>query len=457
MKYPLVRGVSMAAAALAASSALAHVEEGAAEARPRYLMSQLTTGEFDKIESQYHEQLKAALPPGRLAEGWKQLIGQVGAFHNVTESSLRTVQSNTIATLVCIFDKATIDVVITFTTGGRIGGIRFVPHQTRVEWRPPAYSNPDSIQERAVTITFERWELPGKLTLPRADGSFPAVVLVHGSGPHDEDETVGANKPFKDLAWGLASRGVAVLRYVKRTSKYPGDLGDDPAAFTVNDETVNDARAAMALVAKQPGVDSKRICLLGHSLGGYLVPRICEEGSRPARVVIMAGPTRSMALLAVEQIRYLANLSHMSAGEVERRMSAVESSARAIENPELKKGDIVEFLGARIPASYFLDLRGYAPGEAAARLSIPILVLRGARDYQVGDADFEGWTKALRGHSNATLKTYPLLNHLFIAGQGVSTPNEYDAPGHVSEEVIHDIADWVLSSEKNGGQVKRSK
>src|SRR5207247_4710825 len=68
-----------------------------------------------------------------------------------------------------------------------------------------------------VVVAAERgWELPATLTMPKGDGPFPAVVLVHGSGPHDRDESIGPNKPFRDLAGGLASRGIAVLRSEER-------------------------------------------------------------------------------------------------------------------------------------------------------------------------------------------------------------------------------------------------
>jgi fermentation-respiration switch protein FrsA (DUF1100 family) len=98
-------------------------------------------------------------------------------------------------------------------------------------------------------------------------------------------------------------------------------------------------------------------------------------------------------------------------------------------------------LGA--PVAYWLDLRGYQPAELAKELPQPLLILQGARDYQVTLADFEVWQQAVGGRANVTLKLYPSLNHLFMAGEGKSTPSEYDAPGHVAEEVIVDIAAWV--------------
>ena len=66
--------------------------------------------------------------------------------------------------------------------------------------------------------------VPGTLSLPHQSEPRAAVVLLAGSGPMDRDETIGRNKPSKDLAWGLASRGVAVLPFDKVTNAHPGEV-----------------------------------------------------------------------------------------------------------------------------------------------------------------------------------------------------------------------------------------
>ena len=94
------------------------------------------------------------------------------------------------------------------------------------------------------------------------------MVLVHGSGPQDADETIGPNKPFADLAYGLASQNVAVLRYVKRTKQYGADSKSD-APFTVKDEVTDDAIAAVALLSKMPEINKKQIYVLGPQPGRH--------------------------------------------------------------------------------------------------------------------------------------------------------------------------------------------
>ena len=96
-----------------------------------------------------------------------------------------------------------------------------------------------------------------------------------------------------------------------------------------------------------------------------------------------------------------------------------------------------------LPAKYWLDMRGYSPPEAARDLKQPMLILQGGRDYQVTMQDFEGWQNALSSRQDVQFKMYPRLNHLFIEGEGNSTPAEYEQAGHVAEIVVDDIARWI--------------
>jgi len=413
-------------------------------AKAREVVNEIVTGQFEKVEARYDAKMKEALPPGKLADNWKQMLGQTGGFKNILSESAQPIQSFQVATLVCAFERTTLDAVISFDSAdGAIGGIRFRPHRDTTPWVAPAYAKPESFHEDPVTVKFSHWELPGTVTTPLGDGPFPLVVLVQGSGPHDEDETIGPNKPFKDLAWGLASRGVAVLRYTKRTARYGMKSVDEGASFTVDDEIVNDARAAVELAAKQPKIDPKRIFLLGHSEGGYIAPRIADGDAQIAGIIVLAGSARPLGKVIEDQIHYLTTFPGVPPDQAKKQIDAIELMIKEIDNPDLKKTDKVTFLGADIPASYFLDLRGYDPVAVAAKLKIRILVLQGARDYQVTSEDFDLWKKGLAGHDNVTFKLYPDLNHLFVTGEGKSKPAEYDKAGHVSADTVTDIAEWI--------------
>lgn len=415
------------------------------------LVQQIAEGQFGLVEAQYNAQMSAALPAGRLAAAWASILEQMGSFDSIGEARSSRVQIYDVVVVACKFQKGLIDAVVAFGPDGKLASLRFRPHQEPAPpWVAPDYAKPGAFTEQPVTVVNGKFELPGTLSLPKTGGPFPAVVLVHGSGPHDQDETIGPNEPLKDLAWGLASRGVAVLRYTKRTQKYGAQSSTDPAALTVEDETMSDVRAAVELLSKHKKIDSKRIFIAGHSLGAYLAPRIAAGDSRIAGIVMLAANTRPIEQLMVDQVRYILSTGPAPTAADQKQLAALEDSVRKIESPDLRPSDTVAVLGSVMPASYWLDLRNYHPVAVAADLKIPILILQGGRDFQVpASTNFSEWKTALSGHPNVTLKLYPDLNHLFNAGTGPSLPEEYQKPGHVQEQVVTDIASWL----SNGGKL----
>lgn len=420
----------------------------------RAFVMDLSARQFDKAAAMFNPQVAAALPPEKLGQIWDQLLAQEGAFQKISATAIAEQSAYHLVTVTCAFATGALNTVVAFDSEGKIAGLHFVPadnssagtSSAASAWNSPAYADQSKFHEDAVTVSDGQWQLPGALTLPNGKGPFPAVVLVAGSGPEDEDETIGPNKPFKDLAWGLASRGIAVLRYTKRTKQYGVKSSADPAAFTVKDEYIDDAGAAVALLASRPEIDPKRIFLAGHSEGGFLAPRIAAGDTRIAGIAILEGNTRPIEKLILDQLHYEAGLGGPDAAAIEKMIPDAEKAAAQMESRDLKSGETISIIGASLPASYILDLRGYDPTAVAVGLKIPILVIQGARDYQVTTTDYAGWQKALAGHANATFKLFPDINHLMISGSGPSSPQEYMRPGqHVSAEVVDTLSNWVLA------------
>lgn len=287
------------------------------------------------------------------------------------------------------------------------------------------------------------WALPGTLTMPAGRGPFPAVVLVHGSGPQDRDETVGPNKPFRDLAVGLAADGVAVLRFDKRTKVYGSQMAAMIDQVTVKEETVDDAISAVALLRTRPWIDSKRVFLLGHSLGGTLAPRIGLSDPALAGFIVLAGSTLPLEDVILDQARYLLALKPQVTDADRAALRNLEDQVAQVKDPGLSTATPRARLPLGVPATYWLDLRGYDPPEAAKRLDRRMLILQGERDYMVTLANFVRWQAALGGRPNVRFKTYASLNHFFIAGTGTPSPADFDVPGHVPSEVAGDIAAWI--------------
>jgi dienelactone hydrolase len=445
MKIPhLLIGIVLAAGtfiAPAASEAQTQSAPPDFAALARSFVNDLSARQFDKAASLFSDQVAAALPPPRLGQIWDTLIAQNGAFQQIASASVAQQAGYHIATVTCVFARAKRNVIPAFDAIGRIVGLHFVPVY---EWTAPSYAIPSSFHEIPITVADGQWQLPGTLTLPNGKGPFPAVVLIPGSGPEDEDETIGPNKPFKDLAWGLASRGIAVLRYVKRTRQYGAKSSADPAAFTVKDEYIDDARVAVSLLAARPEINPKRIFLAGHSEGGYIAPRIASGDAKIAGIAILEGNTRPLEKLILDQLHYEASLGGPNAAQMQNMIPEAEKAAAQMESPDLKPGMTVSIMGASLPASYILDLRSYDPGAVAASLKIPIFVIQGSRDYQVTMADYSGWRKALAGHANSTFKLFPGIDHLMFSGTGPSSPQQYMQPNqHVAAEVVEAISVWI--------------
>jgi dienelactone hydrolase len=190
-------------------------------------------------------------------------------------------------------------------------------------------------------------------------------------------------------------------------------------------------------------VDPNRIFVLGHSLGGMLVPRIAAAEPSAAGFIVMAGAVRPLEQALVEQSRYLAMADGTISVEERAQIDQFEHMATRVAALRLADASATDRIFG-VAAAYWLDLRGYDPPAAASEMKRPMLVLQGERDYQVTMAEFNRWRSTLADRPDVAFRSYPSLNHLFVAGTGMSLPAEYNTPGHVSEDVVHDIASWIM-------------
>lgn len=412
--------------------------------KARAFVDLLVKRDFAAAVAGFDATMTKMLTEAKLREFWTTVVTQAGAFQAIDDVRAQPRGPYTAVVMTSSFERAKADITVVYDAAGRIAGFNIRPAAPPAS-PPPPYADVAAFAERDVVVGSGEWAVPGTLSLPKGAGPFPAVVLVHGSGPNDRDETVGPNKPFRDIAHGLASRGIAVLRYDKRTMVHGAKLAQI-AKPTVAEEAVDDAALAVQALAAMPEIARDRIFVLGHSLGGMLVPRIAAAAPQARGFIVMAGPARPMEQAMLEQTQYMAGLDGAITPDEQARIDEMQQVVEGVRALTPENAESAEPL-AGVPPSYWLDLRGYDPPAAAKAVTRPMLVLHGERDYQVTMPEFERWKDALEDRDDVTMKSYRTLNHLFMPGTGPGNPQEYAVAGHVAEEVVRDIAEWIAELE----------
>ena len=305
-------------------------------------------------------------------------------------------------------------------------------------------------RESIIVGKGTNYPLHGLLTLPDdTTKPVPAVVFVHGSGASNRDEKVGKLTPFKDLAEGLAAHGIASVRYDKRSFAYGRKMLKEKN-ITVKEETIEDAVRATQLLRKDGRIDRNRIFIVGHSMGAMLAPRIDAQGGNYCGLILMAGSPYKLEDIILRQNQQamggLNKLLQWIAAVQVKKLKKTFAGLYELTDEEAKKR---KFAGGT--TLYYFKEMGEHPAPGFLKLSRkPLLILQGEKDFQASAAvDFTGYQTLLEGHENATFKLYPGLNHAFVPALSDDinkARKEYAEERHIGDEVIGDIARWILEN-----------
>jgi uncharacterized protein len=405
------------------------------------------SGRFVEIREMFAPQLRALVVPEVLEAAWVAEADRLGAVTLVGELTSEEPNAGVTAVrLPVTFERGELTFIVSVSESGWLVGLNLAPAgptSVAEPWSAPSYSDVQKFDEHEVMVGSGSLSAPGTLSLPRNSLPGPGVVLLAGSGPSDRDETIGTCKPLKDLAWGLASLGIAALRFDKVTYAHPREVSDNPN-FTITDEYLNDAAAAVQVLRDQVNVDAERVFVLGHSLGGSVAPRVASLDPSLAGLVIMAGGTQPLQWAIVRQFQYLASLDPATQSASQATIDVLSQQARIVDDPVRLASAQPSDLPFGVASTYWMDLNAHQPALVARTVSMPMLILQGGRDYQATLAeDFAGWKAGLEGKDNVTFQVFDDDNHCFFHGAGPSSPRDYEILQHVDPAVVTVVAGWL--------------
>lgn len=395
----------------------------------------LKNEEYEELHLLFDERMAEKLTPEKMEKTIARLYQQYGKIRNLLEYSEQVKAEGIYYRQGIELEKENLNLEVTLNDENKFSSLYFKPYTPIYQWTAPPYAKAAFFKEEDIKIG-DSLALLGKYTQANS-GSNTIVVFVHGSGPNDMDESLGPNKFFKDLAYGLASQGINSIRYNKRSFDYPSQIGSRMNSITIDDIVVDDAVLAIQ-TAKSKGAD--KVVLLGHSLGGYMSAKIASLNAVDG-VIVMAGNVSPIEDLLLSQYEHImANDPETSINEFQINM--VKSQVKRVQENEYDSKTAPPMLPLGLPASFWLSLKDYQPTKLAKKQDQPYLILNGERDYQVTPEQAKKWKNGNK-HKQSTTIIYSELNHLFFAGEGICLPKEYDNEAHVEEQVIKDLVNWI--------------
>lgn len=306
----------------------------------------------------------------------------------------------------------------------------------------PDYAIAEKYEEEPIKFAADSiYPLTGFLIKPISSQKVPLVIIIPDAGPTDADG-IYVSKPYKDIATGLASNGYAVFRYNKRSLSYgfsfsQAKINGEP--FTSKLDVLDDLQAVIDLLKTNPAIDSNRVYLLGHGEGAYLAPYVASKNPKLKGIILMNANANHPLEMMIDQNNYLVKiLPHKK-----EHFDEDNQKAKIVLKNKVKENTPYSLLPHDLPASYWLWINSYNQIKTAKKLTLPMFIMQGARDYQVDKKNFAMWQKKLKKNANVSFKMYDKMNHIMHEGVGESTFSEYSILQHIPVEVINDLLNWM--------------
>lgn len=319
---------------------------------------------------------------------------------------------------------------------------------------PPSPLVDNEVFQETWRSIGEEYPLEGILARSKETENPPVVLLVHGSGVADKNETIYLNTPFLDLAHGLAEYNIATYRYDKRFFTYPQLAQEWGNQVTYDVEILEDVAYAIEMLTLEENLGD--IYVLGHSLGGMLTPAIASLHPQVKGIISMAGSPQPLYEISYQQNKaiesyYQANPMDTSAmKQFETQMAQVEEEILTLRGDFSHLPDDTFLLG--LPVAYQRSAKQYAGVEYLEEMTVPMLILQGEADFQVlSSVDYALYQSLLSQRENVTFCLYPNLNHMMMESSGEIGVQDYYKEQAVSPLVVEDIAKFIHQWSGIGG------
>jgi len=402
-----------------------------------------TTENYTESYSFFDEKIKSLVSLDQLKQTYTQLESAFGKFKNVVSIGNSKTDNLKISEIVLKFEKSLLNARIVIDSNYNVAGMFFIPTYERQTNNLISYIDTSRFVENEIEFGNKDFLIKGSLCIPNYIKSLNAVIMLSGSGPNNRDSEIGPNSPFKDIAHGLASKGIITFRFDKRTKIYGKKIFQNNLDLTLNEEYYEDTDYAIEFLqnyCKINKIKIKNLIILGHSQGGTVIPYILNNSKFKEDInasIFMATPARNLEVIVKEQYNYIFTLDNTLDSAEQKQLDNLDIQISNLKNNK------EENLPLGLSKQYFNSLDKNDFNGNLTKSQIPLLIMSCGKDYQVTPVELNIIENILKNNQNVNYKFYDNLNHIFIKVEGVPSPSHDNKVSNVDSQVIEDLVKWI--------------
>lgn len=416
------------------------------EEKTKTLTELLAKRDFDKFKENISEEFKKATE-GQDLDVFKMLEQELGAYKEIVKTEIETQNGYYLTDSTLQFEKGTVDQTIAFNGEMVADGVNYLNMKKDIV--------PEEGEKEITLDAGTGYPVKGMIKMPKGEVKA-GIVIVDGSGPNDMNMTLGQNKMMKHLSDQLAEKGFAVLRFNKRTYQYGKELAKIGMQnkTLIKDEFIDDAAEGLKTLAKEQGIPTDKLFILGHSQSGSYLPVINETAGNLAKgYIILSGTPTNIAELSKKQLEKVIEEGSENADEEQVKMmkqniktnDELLKKIETMSDEELNKPENYPF---GIPGVYVKDLMKYDPIKLYNDSKLPIFIRIAEFDKQVPISELELWKNGLDKNENDSIEEVKDANHMMQPSDGKTKlanliTDEYQKDAPIVSSVIDDIAAWI--------------